>query len=100
MWTRPLACAFVFSTIASAAPSCDRACMMALVDQYLAAVVKHDPSGLPLSPGVRFYGEYRRDQDRRWAIGERVRGSHHVQDLCSRSGFEPGGVLRRDEGVG
>jgi hypothetical protein len=28
--------------------------MTALVDQYLAAVVKHDPSGLPLSPGVRF----------------------------------------------
>ncbi len=54
MWTRPIASAFVFSTIASAAPSCDRACMTALVDQYLAAVVKHDPSGLPLSPGVRF----------------------------------------------
>ena len=28
--------------------------MMGLVDQYLAALVKHDPSGLPLSPSVRF----------------------------------------------
>jgi hypothetical protein len=28
--------------------------MMALTDQYLAALVKHDPSGLPLSKGVRF----------------------------------------------
>jgi hypothetical protein len=28
--------------------------MMSLVDQYLAAVVRHDPAGLPLSPGVRF----------------------------------------------
>src|ERR1700733_1778415 len=31
-----------------------RACMMALTDQYLAALVKHDPAGLPLSKGVRF----------------------------------------------
>jgi hypothetical protein len=28
--------------------------MTALVDQYLAALVKHDPAGLPLSRGVRF----------------------------------------------
>lgn len=28
--------------------------MTDLVDQYLAALVKHDPSGLPLSPLVRF----------------------------------------------
>jgi len=28
--------------------------MIALTDQYLAALVKHDPSGLPLSRGVRF----------------------------------------------
>jgi hypothetical protein len=33
---------------------CDRACMIALTDQYLAALVKHDPAGLPLSRGVRF----------------------------------------------
>jgi hypothetical protein len=33
---------------------CDRACMIALTDQYLAALVKHDPSALPLSRGVRF----------------------------------------------
>jgi hypothetical protein len=33
---------------------CDRACMTAITDQYLAALVKHDPSGLPLSKGVRF----------------------------------------------
>ena len=28
--------------------------MIALADQYLAALVKHDPAGLPLSRGVRF----------------------------------------------
>jgi hypothetical protein len=30
------------------APPCDRACMTSLVDRHLAAVVKHDPAGLPL----------------------------------------------------
>jgi hypothetical protein len=33
---------------------CDRACMTAITDQYLSALVKHDASGLPLSKGVRF----------------------------------------------
>src|SRR5271155_3335483 len=33
---------------------CARASMIALTDQYLAALVKHDPAGLPLSRGVRF----------------------------------------------
>jgi len=33
---------------------CPRACMERLVDQYLEALVRHDPSGLPLSKGVRF----------------------------------------------
>jgi hypothetical protein len=48
----------VYITLAGAVVAeskhCDRACMMALTDQYLAALVKHDPSGLPLSKGVRF----------------------------------------------
>jgi hypothetical protein len=38
----------------AASKHCDRACMTAITDQYLAALVKHDPSGLPLSRGVRF----------------------------------------------
>src|ERR1700722_16521400 len=32
--------------------NCDRACLEGLVNQYLAALVKHDPSGLPLSEDV------------------------------------------------
>src|ERR1700688_2150984 len=54
LWSGLSACALILSPLLSAAPSCDRACMTAVVDQSLAAVVKHDPSGLPLSPGVRF----------------------------------------------
>jgi len=34
--------------------NCNRACLEGLVDQYLAAVAKHDPSGLPLSKDVRY----------------------------------------------
>lgn len=34
--------------------SCDRACLGGIVDQYLAAVVAHDPSRAPLAAGVKF----------------------------------------------
>jgi hypothetical protein len=36
------------------APPCDRTCMTGLVDRYLAAVVRHDPAGLPLNRDVKF----------------------------------------------
>jgi hypothetical protein len=32
--------------------NCDRACLEGVIDQYLAALVKHDPKGLPLSEDV------------------------------------------------
>jgi hypothetical protein len=32
--------------------NCNRACLEGVIDQYLAAVVKHDPKGLPLSDDV------------------------------------------------
>jgi hypothetical protein len=54
MFKRMLAIAALNSVVLCSAGSCDRACMTALVDQYLAALVKHDPAGLPLSRGVRF----------------------------------------------
>jgi hypothetical protein len=36
------------------AQPCDRACLTGVIDQYLAALVAHDPSRLPLSPQVKF----------------------------------------------
>jgi len=33
---------------------CDRACLQGMVDQYLAAVVAHDPHRLPLAPDARY----------------------------------------------
>jgi hypothetical protein len=37
----------------SATKKCDRACLVALMDSYLAAVVKHDPAGVPLASDVK-----------------------------------------------
>jgi hypothetical protein len=51
-----LVCAFVASggpTTAFAQTACDRACLRSALDQYLAAVVKHDPAAAPLLTGFR-----------------------------------------------
>ena len=52
--------ALLFGTIISCAQSaaspsaCDRACLNGFVDQYLDAVVAHDPSRLPVTKYVKF----------------------------------------------
>jgi hypothetical protein len=38
---------------ASAQSACDRNCLRTTLDQYLAAVIKHDPAGVPLVIGFR-----------------------------------------------
>jgi hypothetical protein len=55
------AAALACSTFASAAPiggavapPCDRACLTGIADRYLAALVRHDPTGLPLNRDVKF----------------------------------------------
>ena len=40
-------------THALAQDACDRGCLRGMLDQYLAAVIKHDPSGAPLVIGFR-----------------------------------------------
>src|SRR5579862_7300797 len=37
-----------------AADKCDRACLQGVVDSYLDAMAKHDPSKLPVAPQVKF----------------------------------------------
>ena len=56
-----VATALLLSASASAAPigggvapACDRACMTGIVDRYLGALVRHDPTGLPLNRDVKF----------------------------------------------
>jgi len=38
---------------ASAQSECDRGCLRTMLDQYLTAVIKHDPSAVPLVVGFR-----------------------------------------------
>ena len=42
-----------FATGIASAQTCDRACLKAMLDQYLNAVVKHDTSAAPLFAGFR-----------------------------------------------
>src|SRR6202034_4790596 len=37
----------------SPAAACDRACLSGLLEQYLAALVKHDPTGLPVAADLK-----------------------------------------------
>src|SRR5215471_9157410 len=52
---RLLACAGIAASapLFAAANDCDRACLKNALDQYLAAVIKHDPSAAPLAVGFR-----------------------------------------------
>ena len=43
----------LFSVEVFAANDCDRACLKTSLDQYLNAVIKHDPAGAPLLLGFR-----------------------------------------------
>lgn len=43
-----------FSTDARAGNSCDRACLIGFVDQYLSALARRDPSALPTARHVKF----------------------------------------------
>ena len=42
---------------ASAQANCDRACLRTMLDQYLNAVVKHDPAAAPLDGRLQADGE-------------------------------------------
>ena len=41
-------------TARAADPACDRACLEGFMNQYLDAMVAHDPSHLSVSPTVKF----------------------------------------------
>lgn len=38
----------------AASAACDRACLIQIAEEYLAAMVTHDPANAPLAPNVRF----------------------------------------------
>ncbi len=45
---------FANGSASAASSSCDRECLNGFIDQYLAAMVTHDPSHLPLAKTVKF----------------------------------------------
>jgi hypothetical protein len=59
---------------------CDRACLNGFTDQFLAALVAHDPSRLPLGRGVRYTenGQALRLGDGFWGTAS----SLGLQNLC------------------
>jgi hypothetical protein len=48
-----LAASGMFTSAAAAQTTCDRACLRTMLDQYLNAVIKHDPAAAPLVVGFR-----------------------------------------------
>ena len=81
------------------AASCDRACLVKVTDQYLAAVVAHDPSKAPLAPGVVFVENVKRMQpgDGLWktATGGPTTFQIHVPDeTLQQAGWI--GVIQQD----
>ncbi len=60
--------------------NCDRACLEGLIDQYLAAVVAHDPSKLPLSKDVKYSENYQMLEvgDGFWKTASGVGNYKHV----------------------
>ena len=45
---------FAASVATAQAASCDRACLIGLMDQYVAALLSRDPSRLPITPDFKF----------------------------------------------
>jgi hypothetical protein len=60
-------------------PRCDRACLMDVMDRYLAAVAAHDPSRAPLAPSARLTenGQLMEPGDGIWATTERLGSYQH-----------------------
>jgi hypothetical protein len=46
--------AFVSPSVSAAEKQCDRACLTKTLNQYLDAVLKHDPKAAPLAPNFRY----------------------------------------------
>ena len=86
-------------TAQASAKDCDRACLIGITDQYLAAVVAHDPAKAPLAPGVVFVENIKRMQpgEGLWktATGGPATFSIHVPDVTlQQAGWL--GVIQQD----
>ena len=77
------------ATTASAQNACDRACLRTMLDQYLAAVVKHDPGAAPLVVGFR-QTENAINVRPAMACGRRVTGARQGAAAVLRPGHRAG----------
>ena len=77
--------------------NCDRACLEGVMDQYLAAVVAHDPKRAPLSKDVKYT-----ENDQVMKVGDgfwkTAAGHRQLQALLRRSGVRSGRVHGHDAG--
>ena len=71
--------------------NCNRACLENLVDQYLAAVVAHDPKRLPLSKDAK-YTENNQVLDPGRRVLEDCGRPRQIHAHLGRSGFRSGGL--------
>ena len=64
----------VMTGSAFAQDTCDRACLQGFVDQYLKAIVAHDPSRLPLARNARYTenGQTLKMNDGMWRVATAV----------------------------
>ena len=78
------------------AQTCDRACLRTALDQYLAAIVKHDPTSAPLVLGYR----HTENALNKYLPALRVRpvGQPLASTARTRTQYDPGGtsVLTND----
>jgi hypothetical protein len=70
----------VSASIGSIPLNCNRACLEGVVDQYLTALVKHDPKGLPLSEDVIYTenAQVMKIGDGFWKTAEGVGNYKHI----------------------
>jgi hypothetical protein len=80
---------------AQAQAACDRACLATMLDQYLAAVVKHDPKAAPLVVGFR-QTENAINVPPGGGAWKTVTGLGKMQRRYFDTGQRPGRLLRLD----
>ena len=90
--------ALILVTTACAPASCDRQCLIDLTDQYLAAIVAHDPAAVPLADDIGFVENITRMQPGEGLWASAVSGptgfAIHVPDVdLQQAGFM--GIMQR-----
>ncbi|MDT8399028.1 MAG: hypothetical protein RQ899_10480 [Pseudomonadales bacterium] len=84
---------------AGAAP-CDRACLLGFVDQYVAALVAHDPSRAPFAAAARFTenAQVLALGDALWGTASAAPGSYQIKVADTQSGNAGFYLLMQESG--